>query len=74
MNRTKVLAFACVLFAVQSVSAQERPALFITPTADNFEVYLSAAMTKKRPARDSIGWAPTIAMVPKAGFQFLLHC
>jgi hypothetical protein len=28
-------------------SAQERPTLFITPTADNFEVYLSAAMAKK---------------------------
>jgi hypothetical protein len=27
--------------------AQERLALFITPTADNFEVYLSAAMVKK---------------------------
>jgi hypothetical protein len=34
--------------AVHSASAQEIPALFITPTTDNFEVYLSAAMTKKK--------------------------
>jgi hypothetical protein len=28
--------------------AQDRPTLFITPTEDNFEVYLSAAMVKKQ--------------------------
>jgi hypothetical protein len=36
------------LFGVQSASAQESPALFITPTADNLEAFLSAAMTNKQ--------------------------
>jgi hypothetical protein len=30
-----------------SLSAQDRPTLFITPTGDHFEVYLAAALTKK---------------------------
>ena len=36
------------LFGVQSASAQETPALFITPTADNLEAFLSAAMINKQ--------------------------
>ncbi len=36
------------LIAAQTASAHERAALFITPTEDNFEVYLSAAMVKKQ--------------------------
>lgn len=39
-----------VAFALLSsmVSAQERPRLFITPSDDSFETYLSAAMVKKK--------------------------
>jgi hypothetical protein len=36
------------LIGVQSASAPESPALFITPTADNLEAFLSAAMTNKQ--------------------------
>jgi hypothetical protein len=36
------------LIGVQSASAQESPALFITPAADNLEAFLSAAMTNKQ--------------------------
>jgi hypothetical protein len=36
------------LFGVESASTQESPALFITPTADNLEAFLAAAMTNKQ--------------------------
>ena len=36
------------LFGVQSASTEESPALFITPTADNLEAFLAAAMTNKQ--------------------------
>ena len=36
------------LIGVQIASAQESPALFITPTADNLEAFLSAAMINKQ--------------------------
>jgi hypothetical protein len=36
------------LFGVHSAPALESPALFITPTADNLEAFLSAAMTNKQ--------------------------
>ena len=36
------------LIGVRSTPAQESPALFITPTADNLEAFLSAAMTNKQ--------------------------
>ena len=36
------------LFGVQSTSAPESPALFITPTADNLESFLTAAMINKQ--------------------------
>jgi hypothetical protein len=36
------------LFGVQNAAAQESPALFITPTANNLEAFLSAAMINKQ--------------------------
>jgi hypothetical protein len=36
------------LFGVQGAPAQESPALFITPTPDNLEAFLSAAMINKQ--------------------------
>jgi hypothetical protein len=36
------------LFGVESASTQESPALFITPTSDNLEAFLAAAMTNKQ--------------------------
>ena len=36
------------LFGIESPSAQESPALFITPTADNLEAFLTAAMINKQ--------------------------
>jgi len=44
--RVSAYVLVCGLFAAVA-GAQERATLFITPTADNFEVYLSAAMVKK---------------------------
>jgi len=41
----RTIALALCLSA--SVVAQERPTLFITPTEDNFETYLTAAVVKK---------------------------
>jgi hypothetical protein len=43
----KPIVFAFVLLASSAAFAQNRPTIFITPTEDNFEVYLSAAMMKK---------------------------
>jgi hypothetical protein len=43
----KTCALLFVLLCATVANAQERPSLFITPTEDNFEVYLSAAMVKK---------------------------
>jgi hypothetical protein len=43
----KKCAFLCLLLCASVASAQETRTLFITPTADNFEVYLSAAIVKK---------------------------
>jgi hypothetical protein len=37
----------CTVILGASLFAQDRPTLYITPTQDNFEVYLSAAMVKK---------------------------
>jgi hypothetical protein len=36
------------LFGVQSAASQDSPALFITPTADNLEAFLTAAMINKQ--------------------------
>lgn len=44
----KTCVLLCVLFCASVASAQERPTLFVTPTVDNFEVYLSAAIMKKQ--------------------------
>jgi hypothetical protein len=41
----RTIALALCLSA--SVVAQERPTLFIIPTEDNFETYLTAAVVKK---------------------------
>jgi hypothetical protein len=44
-----VLVLALGIFAIRGeASQQDNPTLFITPTTDSFEVYLSAAMTKKK--------------------------
>jgi hypothetical protein len=45
---TALMVIVVGFIAIQNTSAQERPALFITPTEDGFETYLSAAMMKKQ--------------------------
>lgn len=44
------MIWCCVVLctSLATATAQERPTLFITPTDDGFEVYLSAAMLKKQ--------------------------
>ena len=42
-----MFAFVCAMLCAATVTAQQRPTLYITPTSDNFEAFLSAAMMKK---------------------------
>ena len=42
-----VFATLLTILTAIAVSAQDRPTLFIAPTEDGFETYLSAAMMKK---------------------------
>ena len=44
----KIGVWLCLVCCASVASAQTRPTLFITPTGDNFEVYLSAVMVKKQ--------------------------
>jgi hypothetical protein len=43
----KAFVFFCVLLSLSAARAQERPTLYISPAADGFEMYLSAAIQKK---------------------------
>jgi hypothetical protein len=60
-----VLSASCLLVP-QTASAQEHAALFITPTQDNFEVYLSAAMVKKQVPVTVVTKEENAALVLKA--------
>jgi hypothetical protein len=52
MNSVRMTIVLLVAYMVVGTLAfgQEKPSLFITPTSDNFETYLSAAMIKKNVA------------------------
>jgi hypothetical protein len=43
-----VVTLAALAIGATSLSAQSRPTLYIEPTTDQFEVYLAAAMSKKK--------------------------
>ena len=60
----RTCVFFCVLLCASIAGAQERPTLFITPTSDNFEVYLSAAMVKKQ--------VPVSVVTKEEGATFVL--
>jgi hypothetical protein len=61
-----IVAVGIVGLATSSVSAQDRPALYITPTGDGFEVYLSAAMIKKKVPVSVVVKDETATLVLKA--------
>jgi hypothetical protein len=47
-----MLFVLAVVAVALPAAAQDRPTIFITPTPDNFEVYVSAAMSKKQVPAD----------------------
>ena len=53
MSPRRKLRFVLAVVAVAlPATAQDRPTIFITPTPDNFEVYVSAAISKKQVPAD----------------------
>jgi hypothetical protein len=62
----KTSVFLGVLLWSSIAAAQERQTLFITPTADNFEVYLSAAIVKKHVPVEIVTKEDGAALVLKA--------
>jgi len=48
MKRLVLVLMLLALAAVATIGQTEKPTLYITPTTDGFEVYLSAAMVKKQ--------------------------
>ena len=48
MKRLVLVPVLLALATVATIGQTEKPTLYITPTTDNFEVYLSAAMLKKQ--------------------------
>jgi hypothetical protein len=46
MRRIGAFAIVALVFTV-TVTAQEKPSIYIPPTGDGFEVYLAAALVKK---------------------------
>jgi hypothetical protein len=63
--KTCVLLLCALLYPSVS-SAQEPLTVFITPTADNFEVYLSAAIVKKKVPVTVVTLADGAAMTLRA--------
>lgn len=61
--RRIALAIA-LIFLATSALAQQPPRLFIAPTGDNFEVYLGAAMVKKK--------VPVIVVTTEEGADLVL--
>lgn len=61
----KVIAFiVCLLVGAIGIEAQRQQTLFITPTEDGFENYLSAAMQKKR--------VPVVVVTKEEGADLVL--
>lgn len=48
MNRLLVIALVVTGFAISATAQTNYPTLYISPTDDGFEVYLTAAMHKKK--------------------------
>jgi hypothetical protein len=61
----KQIVLLAVLLWASTASAQDRPTLFITPTEDNFEVFLAAAMAKKD--------VPVTVVIKEESASLVLH-
>jgi hypothetical protein len=60
----RLMVFALLLMQAGTVTAQDRPTLFVTPTSDNFETYLAAAIMKKQ--------VPVLIVTRQEGASFVL--
>jgi len=63
----RLLTFSVLVFSAATAFAQEaKPAIFIPPTGDGFEVYIAAAMSKKNVPATVVTTADAAALTLKA--------